>query len=112
MESLSAFNPRFPSEAAMSSRSHSVPVVRLTVSTYTVPTDFPESDGTLEWNKTTLVLVQVSTAGNWGQGYTYANSATATLIHDTLREIVVGSDAMAPPEASPRMWGTSGTWLG
>ena len=88
----------------MSGRRHSVPMERLTVATYNVPTDLPESDGTLEWDKTTLVLVQVAAAGKSGLGYTYANSATATLIHDTLRNIAVGADAMAPQECYYRMW--------
>jgi len=40
----------------------------------------PESDGTLEWNSTTLVLIQAHSADEIGLGYTYADSATATLI--------------------------------
>ena len=30
------------------------------VSAYTVPTKTPESDGTLEWSETTMVLVEIS----------------------------------------------------
>ena len=33
-------------------------VEQLSVSVYTVPTDAPESDGTLEWGSTTLVVVE------------------------------------------------------
>lgn len=69
---------------------------RIAVSAYTVPTDFPESDGTLEWNSTTLVVVQSYGGGKSGLGYTYANSATATLIRDLLSEVVKGQDGMAP----------------
>jgi hypothetical protein len=48
-------------------------VVRETsVAAYTVPTDFPESDGTLERDKTTLVLVNASAGDKVGIGYTYA----------------------------------------
>lgn len=54
------------------------------VSTRTVPTDFHESDGTLEWNSTTLVLVHSHAGGKCGLGYTYADTATATLIRDLL----------------------------
>lgn len=61
-----------------------------------MPTDFPESDGTLEWNSTTLVLVRSSGGGKHGLGYTYADTATATLIQDLLSEVVKGQDAMAP----------------
>ena len=88
----------------MSGRSHSVLVERLDVSVYTVPTDFPESDGTLEWDKTTLVLVRAAAGGKQGLGYTYADSATATLIYDVLRGLVVGANAMSPADAYDRMW--------
>jgi Mandelate racemase / muconate lactonizing enzyme, N-terminal domain len=66
------------------------------VGAYTVPTDFPESDGTLEWNATTLVLVHAYGGDRVGLGYTYADSATATLIRDLFSEVVRGHDAMAP----------------
>ena|SRR5437764_7385045 len=54
----------------MSTRDNKVvPIKSIDVSSYTVPTDFPESDGTLEWNSTTLVLVQVSAGDQKGLGY-------------------------------------------
>ena len=31
---------------------------RIDVSAFTIPTDFPESDGTFEWDSTTLILVE------------------------------------------------------
>lgn len=61
-----------------------------------MPTDLPESDGTLEWNSTTLVLVQAHAGNKVGLGYTYADTATATLIRDLLSEVVKGRDAMSP----------------
>lgn len=64
------------------------------VSAYKVPTDAPESDGTLEWDSTTLVLVDVDAGGKHGIGYSYADTATATLIRDKLAELVEGRDAM------------------
>lgn len=60
-----------------------------------MPTDFPESDGTLEWNSTTLVLVHAEAANEVGLGYTYADTATATLIQQLLAHTVEGRDAMA-----------------
>lgn len=81
-----------------------VPVDRVDVKAYTVPTDLPESDGTLEWERTTLVLVRVSGGGNQGIGYTYADTATATLIHNTLIPALVGEDAMSPGAAYMAMW--------
>jgi hypothetical protein len=35
-----------------------VSIRRMEVSVYTVPTDSPESDGTLDWDSTTLILVR------------------------------------------------------
>jgi hypothetical protein len=40
-----------------------VPIERLDVSAYIVPTDSPESDGTISWDSTTLVLVEASAGG-------------------------------------------------
>jgi L-alanine-DL-glutamate epimerase-like enolase superfamily enzyme len=72
-------------------------IERLDVSAYAVPTDFPESDGTLAWKKTTLVLVEVSAGGRRGLGFTYADTATARLIKDLLADVVKGRDAMDVP---------------
>ena len=35
------------------------PIEKVQVSAYTIPTDYPESDGTIEWDRTTIVVVQV-----------------------------------------------------
>lgn len=69
----------------------------LSVSAYTIPTDKPESDGTLEWNGTTLVLVTVQAGGKTGIGYTYADSAVAHLIYHNLKKLVIGRNAMDIP---------------
>ena len=71
-----------------------LPIRRIDVSAYTIPTEGPESDGTLEWNATTLVLVQPSAGGVTGLGYSYANRATAVLIADTLCDVVRNRDAL------------------
>jgi L-alanine-DL-glutamate epimerase-like enolase superfamily enzyme len=57
---------------------------------YKIPTDQPESDGTFEWNHTTLVLVEVCAMGKTGIGYTYASSSVAHFINSSLRDIVLG----------------------
>src|SRR5690242_12659998 len=72
---------------------------RVEANAFTVPTDFPESDGTLEWNKTTIVIVEARSHGISGVGYTYADSSAAKLIDTLLREIVEGRDAMDVPGA-------------
>ena len=46
-------------------------VEHLSVSAYTVPTDQPESDGTLAWDSTTIVVVEVQAGGATGLGYKY-----------------------------------------
>lgn len=88
----------------MSGHSQTVPISHVEVKSLTIPTDFPESDGTLEWDRTTIVLVQVSGGGKQGLGYTYADTATATLIHDTLAPYIKGMDAMSPPAVYLAMW--------
>jgi L-alanine-DL-glutamate epimerase-like enolase superfamily enzyme len=69
-------------------------VERLHVAAYTVPTDRPESDGTLEWNDTTIVVVRAEGGGTRGLGYTYGPAACATLVREKLEDAVVGRDAM------------------
>lgn len=64
------------------------------VSLFNIPTDEPESDGTLEWDHTTLVLVEATAANSCGLGYSYADRATAILVQDVLARIVEGRDAM------------------
>ncbi len=74
-------------------------VQRLDVAAYVVPTDRPEADGTLEWDSTTIVVVEVTSGGCTGTGYTYAHVAAARLVDSTLRDVVLGMDAMAVPAA-------------
>ena len=42
--------------------------------------------------------------GKQGLGYTYADTATATLIHETLAPYIKGMDAMSPPAVYMAMW--------
>src|SRR5213592_4384833 len=66
----------------------------LRVSAYTIPTETPEADGTYEWDSTTIVIVEVTGGDKHGLGYTYADTATAKLIEDKLKDVVIGCDAM------------------
>jgi hypothetical protein len=91
-----------------SQRGDRASVRELQVSAFTIPTSSPEADGTLSWNSTTLVLVELEAAGQRGIGYTYADTATAKLIDDTLRHIIEGHDAMAVTAA----WEAMATWGG
>jgi L-alanine-DL-glutamate epimerase-like enolase superfamily enzyme len=87
-----------------------VPIERIDVSAYTVPTaftthdnggyreyHFPESDGTYAWDKTPIVIVEATAGDKRGLGYTYADETTAKLIQTMLTNIVIGRDAMSVP---------------
>lgn len=67
---------------------------RLDVLTCTIPTDAPEADGTLEWDETTIVIVELGAAGESGLGYTYADPAASLLIEGTLSRMVLGTNPM------------------
>ncbi|HET9124549.1 MAG TPA: enolase C-terminal domain-like protein [Solirubrobacteraceae bacterium] len=69
-------------------------IERLEVSAYRVPTDFPESDGTASWEATTAVVVQATAGSCTGIGWTYGDLASGTVIDSTLRDVVLGSDAL------------------
>ena len=45
-------------------------IEKIAVEIYRIPTNLPESDGTLNWDSTTLVLVRVRAGGLTGLGYT------------------------------------------
>src|SRR4051812_31205025 len=66
------------------------------VNVYRVPSDFPEADGTLEWDATTMVVVKIKAGGKIGLGYSYASKATAELIREVLLSHVIGADALSP----------------
>src|SRR5579872_3273331 len=66
----------------------------LSVSAYRIPTDAVESDGTLEWKETTLVLVRARARGKEGLGYTYAHESAVPLIRTVLNNVVRGRDPM------------------
>jgi L-alanine-DL-glutamate epimerase-like enolase superfamily enzyme len=80
-----------------------ISIEKVRVAAYTVPTETPESDGTLKWQKTTLVLVEVTAGGKEGMGYSYADVATAKLIETLLVDVVVGMSAFDTPGAHAAM---------
>ncbi len=80
--------------------SHEPRIDTLDVSVYTVPTDAPESDGTLAWDSTTVVIVEPRAGGIRGLGYTYADATAGRLVRDVLGPIVIG--------ASP--WDVAAIW--
>jgi L-alanine-DL-glutamate epimerase-like enolase superfamily enzyme len=73
-----------------------VSVERVTVSAYEVPTDRHESDGTLEWDSSTIVVVHAHAGDKTGLGYTYAPAAAGKLVEEKLSSQVEGADALSP----------------
>jgi L-alanine-DL-glutamate epimerase-like enolase superfamily enzyme len=68
-------------------------IEKIDVSCYAVPTETPESDGTLKWDKTTVVLVEARAGGKQGIGFSYADLATGKLIESLLADVVKGMNA-------------------
>lgn len=78
-------------------------MTRLAVSAYTVPTDTPEADGTLEWSSTTLVLVEASAEGLTGFGWTYGPAVVAEIVGRLLAAEAGEVGVLDPPAAHERM---------
>jgi L-alanine-DL-glutamate epimerase-like enolase superfamily enzyme len=76
-------------------------ITQLDVSAFTVPTDFPEADGTFRWDSTTVIIVEAHAGGQTGLGFTYGDPAAARLIDRQFSPLILGRDAMA----------TNGIWL-
>ena len=66
----------------------------LKVSAYTIPTDFPESDGTIKWESTTLVLVEIIAGNVTGIGFSYADVSSAFFIEKSLRKYIIDNNAL------------------
>jgi L-alanine-DL-glutamate epimerase-like enolase superfamily enzyme len=77
------------------STDYSVSISDLSVDSYSVPTDEPESDGTFVWDKTIIVIVRISAGGQTGIGYTYANLSAAVFITESLKPVVLGKDVFS-----------------
>ena len=68
-------------------------VKSIDVHVYTVPTESPEADGTLEWDRTSVVVVQPELEnGIRGLGYAVGDAATGQLTRETLVDVVTGMD--------------------
>jgi L-alanine-DL-glutamate epimerase-like enolase superfamily enzyme len=89
--------------------SSSCPVARVEAFARTIPTDAPESDGTFEWDSTTIVVVRAFAGDAVGLGYTYTHDAAVRLIEDKLAPAVHGVD-LADRDPS-RAWHEMGSLL-
>lgn len=64
---------------------------------YEVPTATDEeSDGTLVWTSTTIVVVEVHVGGVTGLGYSYCDPSAARLIETSFAELIEDADPMMP----------------
>jgi L-alanine-DL-glutamate epimerase-like enolase superfamily enzyme len=68
-------------------------VTAVDTAVYVIPTDAPEADGTLAWDKTTMVVVTAQAGGEQGLGWSYASAAAQTVITELLADVVAGSSA-------------------
>jgi L-alanine-DL-glutamate epimerase-like enolase superfamily enzyme len=78
-------------------------VTAVDTAVYVIPTDAPEADGTLAWDKTIVVLVTVHAGGEHGLGWSYASGAARTVITEALAGVVVGRDAFDIPGTAEAM---------
>jgi len=78
----------------MTAMAGSTAIAHIDSAAYRVPTETPESDGTLDWDSTTLVVARIEAGGMGGIGYTYADAACVPLIADKLAPLLRGRDAM------------------
>ena len=71
---------------------------------FEVPTDQPEADGTLSWDKTTIVIVEIEAGGATGLGYTYADKALVPLIDGKLASVATERDAFDVTGIDEALW--------
>jgi L-alanine-DL-glutamate epimerase-like enolase superfamily enzyme len=70
------------------------PITHIEASSFVIPTERRESDGTFEWNATTIILAEVDAGGMTGLGLTYTHRIAAHLIHEQLTPVLIGKDAL------------------
>jgi L-alanine-DL-glutamate epimerase-like enolase superfamily enzyme len=78
-------------------------ITRISASAYRIPTDRPEADGTLTWDQTVMILVEVSNGEHDGIGWTYAGPSAVGIVEDHLSSVVVGTDEMEIPRTAEAM---------
>jgi L-alanine-DL-glutamate epimerase-like enolase superfamily enzyme len=76
---------------------YATPIDNVSVRVLRIPTDAPEADGTIAWDHTTMILVQIGAGGKSGVGYTYAAAAVAGIVEGSLAAILRGRSAMDIP---------------
>ena len=79
-------------------------LTRVSAAAFEIPTDAPEADGTLEWERTVLVVVEIDAGGQTGLGYTYADGSIVPLIQGKLGSVISGHSAFEIPAANKALW--------
>ena len=74
-----------------------IAIQRIEARAYSIPTDAPEADGTFAWDRTTIIVVEVSAGGQTGLGYTYSSAIVTRLVDNILAPVLMGEDALAVP---------------
>ena len=80
------------------------PIGRVGATAYQIPTDAPEADGTLEWDRTTLVVAEVEAGGKTGLGYTYSDASIVPLIERKLADLIAGRPALDTASTNAALW--------
>jgi L-alanine-DL-glutamate epimerase-like enolase superfamily enzyme len=78
-------------------------VTEVDVSAFTIPTDAPESDGTLSWSSTTLIVAEIKSGTLSGLGYTYGNKAVATVAKHLGEKCLLDQSAFDIPRVHESM---------
>jgi L-alanine-DL-glutamate epimerase-like enolase superfamily enzyme len=79
-------------------------LTRVSAAAYEIPTDAPEADGTLEWDRTVMVVVEIEAGGQTGLGYTYADGSIVQLIQGTLGSVISGHSAFDIAASNKALW--------
>ena len=68
-------------------------IQRVWAQAYTIPTDFPEADGTASWTSTTIIVVHAEAGGQQGVGYTYADASIVVITNGITVGVTRGDEA-------------------
>ena len=79
-------------------------VESIDVGAYSIPTAIEEeSDGTLIWDSTSIVVVELGCGEHTGLGYTYCHPSAAQVISSKLADIIRGADPLMPQKVWAQM---------
>ncbi len=70
-------------------------ISKMDVAVYRIPTNEPESDGTLSWDHTDVMVTEVHAADLIGLGWSYASTASAAMAADLLKPAMLGRSALS-----------------